>query len=278
MTKLKEVLQGAIKILIASSPTAKLDAELLLAHALKKPRVYLYTHDTDTLSDDTILRFDELIKERARGMPIAYLVGEREFWSLPFEVTPDVLIPRPETEGIIELVLTFLGSQANCHVLELGTGTGAISVALAKEKPNWHIYAVEQSEAALEVAKRNIARHDVKNIELIHSNWFTCVPEVFFDAIISNPPYLASDDPHQHEGDVQFEPKSALLSGDTGLDDLTWIVKHASSYLKSGAPLILEHGYQQAEALRAIFEKYKYKGIKSLTDYAGHVRITYGFK
>lgn len=276
MIDLKSALRNAALRLMKASPTPQLDAEILLCHVLKKNRAYLYAHGEQILETSSYQLFDSLIAKRFEGMPVAYLTHEREFWSLPLYVTSDTLIPRPETELLIELALQLINKKQNCSVLELGTGTGAISIALATEKPQWKILAADISKPALCVAKKNIERHQTNNITLIQSNWFQAISNQTFDLIISNPPYLAEHDPHQHQGDLRFEPKQALVSGQDGLDDIKKIIKASRNYLVPGGLLLLEHGYNQANDVTKYFIREEYHQVRSWQDTAGLDRVSAG--
>jgi release factor glutamine methyltransferase len=274
MTDIKTTLTEATKRLEPTSTSARLDAELLLLEVLNKPRTFLYAYGDALLTLEQAQAFDALVKQRMEGAPIAYLRGTQEFWSLELFTTPDTLIPRPETELLVEYVLLAFESKKICSVLELGTGTGAIAIALAHEKPAWELYASDYSKQALAIAARNIKHHQLKNITLLYSDWFKSIPKKRFDMIISNPPYLAENDPHQHEGDLRFEPKGALVSGADGLDALYHIIQQSPAYLKPGGMLMLEHGYEQAEVIRKQLEQVGYSNIQCLQDHAGHDRIT----
>ncbi|MDX2347102.1 MAG: peptide chain release factor N(5)-glutamine methyltransferase [Legionella sp.] len=284
---IKLVLREITKRLSASSDTARLDAELLLMHILQKPRAFLYAHADDALTPKQTAQLELVLSKRLQGVPMAYLLGEREFWSLLFYVTPDTLIPRPETELLVELALNLLSTKKSCSVLELGTGTGAISVALASEKPDWTFLALDVSQKALDIAEKNINRHQIKNINLIQSNWFEAITnmptchgssEASFDLIISNPPYLAQDDTHQHQGDLRFEPKSALLSGQDGLDDLNVIIQNSMRHLEPGGILLLEHGYEQAKAVKKKLHLANYKKTATWKDSNHLDRVSGGWK
>ncbi len=277
MSTIKQLLRDAIQRLNAVSETAQLDAELLLAHVLNKSRAFLYAHSNDEVPPDLLDAMNILLQQRESGFPVAYLLEAREFWSLPLYVTPSTLIPRPETERLVELALMLFGAKKTCTVLELGTGTGAISAAIATEKPHWKFCAVDKSFAALQVAQKNVERHKIKNIQLLQSDWFQALNQEKFDLIISNPPYLAEDDPHQHQGDLRFEPKTALLSGMDGLKDLKRIIEGAYQHLVPSGLLLLEHGYSQCEAVSKHLEASGYKKVQSWQDAAGHMRVTGGF-
>lgn len=266
MVTIQKLLRDATLHLKSISDTPQLDVECLLLHVLKKPRAFLYAHGDESLNDPQLAAFQTLLHDRLKGTPIAYIIGEREFWSKSVWVTPDTLIPRPETECLIEVALSLLGSRDDCIVLDLGTGSGAIAIALASEKPTWTIYATDKSHAALQIANKNIQRYDLKNIQLIHSDWFKNIPVRPFHLIISNPPYLAAHDPHQYQGGLQFEPKEALLSGTDGLDAIRVIVQTSKHYLHHNGLLLIEHGYDQHAQVREIFDLAGYKNINSWED------------
>jgi len=276
MIDIKQALKKAILHLSLTSPTPQLDAEILLCHVLKKNRAYLYAYSEHVLDTSSHQLFESLIEKRFEGMPIAYLTQEREFWSLPLYVTSDTLIPRPETELLIDLALSLLGQRSHCSVLELGTGTGAISIALATEKPEWKIVATDISKPALCVAQKNIERHQLHNITLMESNWFQTIPNQTFDLIISNPPYLAEHDPHQHQGDLRYEPKQALVSGEDGLNDIKTIIKTSRHYLVTGGLLLLEHGYNQAQDVAECLLSEQYHHVQCWQDTAGLDRVSAG--
>lgn len=277
MIDIKSALRYASTRLAESSPTPQLDAEILLLHIIQKNRSYLYAHSEQVLENTQHKQFDTLISKRLKGLPIAYLTNEREFWSLPLYVTPDTLIPRPETELLVELALSHVGTHSSCSVLELGTGTGAISIALATEKPPWHITATDLSQPALLIAQKNASRHKTQNITFVHSHWFENIPAQAFDLIISNPPYLAEQDPHQYEGDLRFEPKQALVSGKDGFEDLMHIIHISRNYLKPSGLLLLEHGYNQGQAVTSALSQASYKNIQCWQDAAGLDRVSGGF-
>ncbi|HEY6528064.1 MAG TPA: peptide chain release factor N(5)-glutamine methyltransferase [Cellvibrionaceae bacterium] len=236
------------------SDTARLDVELLLCHCLDKPRSYLRAWPERLLTEQQHQQFKQLLARRLNGEPIAYILGEREFWSLPLKVSPATLIPRPETELLVETALEIrteytLDIQPNCRVLDLGTGTGAIALALARERPHWQITATDISAAALTLARHNSDQLNLA-IELLESNWFSAVTGQF-QLILSNPPYICATDPHLQEGDVRFEPASALVAEHSGLQDLLLIIDQAPNFLIPGGWLLLEHGWQQADAVVA---------------------------
>lgn len=279
MISIKEALALATKQLNPVSDSARLDAELILAHVLQKDRVFLYTQATDVLSPQPLAIYKALIDKRVSGTPIAYLIGYREFWSLELMVNENVLIPRPETELIVELCLNHLAKNQAMRVLDLGTGSGAIALALAFERPLWQVVAIDKSQEALKVANHNIQKIGLTNLELHRSHWFDQLDTLTtqaFDAIVSNPPYLASNDPHLQQGDVRFEPTQALVSGETGLDDLYHIALGSHSRLVPRGLLLLEHGYQQHLDVQAILNDLNYNDIQSFKDIHGHYRVTAG--
>ena len=232
-----------MKQLQPSSDSARIDAEILLCHVLKCNTAHLAAWPEKKLSTEQTQQFNQLITERKSGTPVAHLTGQREFWSLELDVSAATLIPRPETETLVEFVLEQFSQQESMHVADLGTGSGAIAIAIASEHPDWKIAATDVSQDALSVAQKNADKHQVKNIEFIISHWFEALENKSFDIIISNPPYVAAGDPHLSEGDVRFEPVSALTSGINGMDDIETLTAKAGGYLKNNGWLILEHGY-----------------------------------
>lgn len=275
MTRVDEALAAA-RARLATSPSARLDAELLLADTLSRPRTWLHAWPEAELEPDTIEGFDQRIARRAVGEPIAYLLGEREFWSLPFKVSPDVLIPRPETEGLVRAALDHLRGNATAEprVLDLGTGSGCVAVALAHEHPDARVTAVEAAGSALALARANAARHGIVNIEFLEGSWFAPLGTRRFDVIVSNPPYIATNDPHLAAGDVRFEPLDALDGGPDGLDALRVIAAGAPHHLAPGGLLIVEHGMDQGEAVAALFAGEGLTTVETQSDSAGLARIT----
>lgn len=260
-----------------NSDTPHLDAEVLLAFVLNKPRVYLRTWSDKCVNDEQLKFFSDLIQQRIQGIPIAYLTGTREFWSRDFKITPDVLIPRPDTELLIELCLTLIKNQA-LSVLDLGTGSGIIAITLAAECPSVKMLAVDNSESALIVAKYNADQYQLTNIEFCQSNWFSTIAKQQFDLIVSNPPYIAEYDEHLNKGDLRFEPKSALISDNHGLNDIEHIANNARDYLNNNGYLLVEHGYNQAQAVQTIFKTADYQHIKTYYDLSEQARVTLGVK
>lgn len=260
---------------LPDSPTARLDAELLLAAALGKSRSFLHTWPERIVPSDAALKFAEYLQRRRGGEPVAYILGQQGFWKLDLEVAPHTLIPRPDTELLVETALELL-SAAPAKVLDLGTGSGAIALALASERPAWSVTAVDRVLEAVALAERNRQRLHLNNATVLNSHWFGALEGQRFQLIISNPPYIASTDPHLVEGDVRFEPASALVAGIDGLDDLRLIVAQAPDHLDAGGWLMLEHGYDQAEAVRDLLQTRGFEEVHSRTDLGGHQRISLG--
>ena len=275
MTSVKQNLVRSTEL--AGSDSARLDVEVLLSHVLGRPRTWLYTWPEYELSAEEQREFDSLLARRCAGEPVAHLTGEREFWSLSLKVNPSTLIPRPDTELLVETALS-LCPREELRALDLGTGTGAIALALASERPRWQIVAAEKSPDALALAKENRTALGFANVELVQSDWFSAIAPQTFDLIISNPPYIDAADPHLVEGDVRFEPRSALVAGREGFADIDQIAQGATSYLRAGGWLLVEHGWQQAAAVREIFAAAGLKNIESRKDYSGWERITLGQK
>ncbi|SDU13304.1 peptide chain release factor N(5)-glutamine methyltransferase [Geopseudomonas guangdongensis] len=260
---------------LPDSPSPRLDAELLLAHALGQSRSYLRTWPEREPSAAQCAAFDALLERRRAGEPVAYLLGRQGFWSLDLEVAPHTLIPRPDTELLVETALA-LGPGGPARVLDLGTGTGAIALALACERPAWQVLGVDRVSEAVQLAERNRARLGLGNARFVESVWFSTLGGERFALIVGNPPYIAADDRHLNEGDVRFEPASALVAGQDGLDDIRLIVHEAPEHLEAGGWLLLEHGYDQAEAVRALFAARGFAAVESRRDLGGHQRITLG--
>ncbi|OOZ38618.1 protein-(glutamine-N5) methyltransferase, release factor-specific [Solemya pervernicosa gill symbiont] len=271
-------LKWATQQLESHSESPQLDAELLLCHILDKSRTYLRAWPEKHLDSDTESRFRALIAARAEGRPVAHLIGQREFWSLALKVTADTLIPRPDTETLVESALTIIPVDAQWTIADLGTGSGAISLAIAHERPACHLIATDRSEAALSVAQQNAERHAINNIEFRLGSWCTPLQEEQYEMILSNPPYIEADDPHLHQGDVRFEPLSALASGSDGLDDIRQIAVCALNHLKPNGHLCLEHGYNQAEPVHGLLTEMGYANISQQRDLGGHIRTSCGQK
>jgi len=273
---ISQLIENSTQRLTPLYDTARIDAEVLIAHALNFSRTQLYTWSDKVLSDEECDKANTLVRRRYEGEPVAYIVGFQEFWSLDFKVTPDTLIPRPETEHLVEFSLANIPVDKFFRVADLGTGSGAIAIAIAKERPQCQLVAVDESEAALKVAVENAKALGVSNITFKQSNWFDSLKGETFDLIVSNPPYIEELDKHLSEGDVAYEPRSALASGIDGLDDIRQIIRQAKDHLNSNAALVLEHGWDQAVKVRAIFKEEKYDSISSYDDLAGIERISIG--
>jgi len=252
------------------------DARWLLQSVLNSNVAFLIAHAGQSLDADQVARFQQLLARRMAGEPVAYLTGERGFYDLIFEVTPDVLIPRPETELLVELALSKISPVRQCRILDLGTGSGAIAVTLAKHRPDSRVTAVDLSPGALAVAKRNAKKHDARNINFIEANWFSGFSGEKFDVIVANPPYIAEGDSHLQEGDLRFEPLGALVAQNNGLSCITSIIAQASGYLEPSGWLMLEHGYDQADACRELLETAGFTHLFTQPDFAGVDRVTGG--
>ena len=271
--QIKPLLEEATIKLQPVSESSRLDAELLLCFVLKKERSFFHAWPEHALEPQQHTQFESLIKRRLEGEPIAHILGERGFWSLNLTVTKDTLIPRPDTERLVELALEIIPQHAQWKILDLGTGTGAIALSLAKEKPASFITATDRSIAALDVAKLNAEKNQLTNIEFIQSNWFENLSHQQFNMIVSNPPYICDNDPHLKQGDVRFEPLSALTSGTDGLDDIRAIINQAQQYLLADGAVLLEHGYDQADAVCDLLKAANFKNIHSYKDHNNNSRV-----
>jgi release factor glutamine methyltransferase len=276
MTNIQIALSNAAHTLTGCSDSAQLDAEVLLAFALDKQRSYLRAWPERELDAASEQQFLSLLAARQQGLPIAYLTGTREFWSREFIVNTNVLIPRPETELLIEISLTLIAPGQSVDLIDLGTGSGIIAITLALECPQARVCAVDASAVALAVAQENAARLQAKHIRFYQSDWFASVPAGRFDLVISNPPYIAKHDHHLQQGDVRFEPHSALIAAQQGLSDLHNIADNARSRLKPGSYLLLEHGYDQQAAVQMLLANFNYHAIRTHADLAGQPRVTIG--
>ncbi|MBQ0746615.1 MAG: peptide chain release factor N(5)-glutamine methyltransferase [Marinobacter sp.] len=254
--------------------TARLDAELLLAQVTGLSRSGFRAFPEREVEARLAAEFEDVVTQRAQGMPVAYLLGHQEFWSLPFKVSSSTLIPRPDTECLVEQALE-LPLPDNARVVDLGTGTGAIALALASERPSWMISACDLMEDAVALAQANASKLKLP-VEVFQSRWFAGLPAGSFDLIVSNPPYVASGDHHLDEGDVRFEPASALVSGADGLDDIRLIVSEAPAWLNAEGWLLLEHGFDQAEAVQGLLTARGFAKVESRKDYGGNDRMTLG--
>lgn len=277
MSRIDTLLTQA-RIQLSHSDSPRLDAELLLCQVLKVSRSYLFAHAHDELNTAQVQDFENLLVRRIAGEPIAYLLGEREFWSFTLKITPDVLIPRPDTELLVEQSLARLPEHA--RILELGTGSGAIAIALAVERPHCAVLATDISQAALNLAQENAQSLALQTprVQFLRSAWFAEIPAQQFDLIVSNPPYIAADDPHLTQGDVRFEPYGALVAEAQGFSDLQEIIETGFHYLVAGGWVLLEHGYTQGAAVRELFHAANYQQIETYQDLAGLDRVTVGRK
>ena len=275
-----QVLAAAITTLCetgAARHDARVDARVLLGAVLNADRAWLIAHGDELMAPGKAQAYADLIERRAGGEPVAHLLGRREFWSLDLMVTPDTLIPRPDTETLVAAALDRCPEGAPVRVLNLGTGTGAIALAIASDRPNAQVIAVDVSEPALEVARRNAARLRINNVVWHSGAWFEPLDVgARFELIVSNPPYIAADDHHLNVGDVAHEPRSALVAGDDGYADLEHIIDTAPEHLGDGGWLLLEHGNTQHERVSACFRKARYTQVATLSDLAGQPRVTLG--
>lgn len=276
MHSIKSVMDEAAATLAPVSDSAMLDAEILLCQALDKPRSHLRAWPDKLLQAEQLAVFRTLLEQRRQGMPIAYITGQREFWSRDFQVSPDVLIPRPDTELLIELSLALITAEQPCTLLDLGTGSGIIAITLAAERPQAQVSAIDFSLSALDIARLNADRYKLSNIEFYRSDWFASVPATKFDLIISNPPYIAEDDAHLQQGDLRFEPRTALSAPEQGLADIRMIATAARDYLNAGGHLLIEHGYNQQQPVQALFKDLHYAKVQTYSDLSGQPRATYG--
>ncbi len=274
---ISELIHYGCQILKQSSDSAKLDVQILLAFVLDKPRSYLLTWPEKQLESHQVEHFVELLKRRSNSEPIAYLVGMKEFWSLPLLVSPATLIPRPDTETLVELVLEQFIEQKHLTCLDLGTGTGAIALALASECTQWQVDAVDFNEDAVVLAQENATRLALSHVNVFQSDWFSQIPkDKRYQLIVSNPPYIDGGDPHLAQGDVRFEPKSALVADNKGLADIIYIATQAREYLTDKGKLFFEHGFEQGQAVREILNQLGYIQAKTEPDLNGNDRITWG--
>lgn len=272
MASIETLLNGAQ---LPDSPSPRRDAEWLLAAALGKSLGYLRTWPEREVPGELAERFAASLARRRLGEPVAYIVGRQGFWSLDLEVAPHTLIPRPDTELLVETALALL-PPAPAQVLDLGTGSGAIALALAAERPAWRLTGVDRVEEAVSLAERNRSRLGLANARFHSSHWFSALTGLGYRMIVGNPPYIAAGDHHLGEGDVRFEPLSALVAGSDGLDDIRLIVAQAGDHLEPGGWLLLEHGFDQAEAVRSLLRAAGFTAVESRRDLGGHGRVSFG--
>lgn len=259
------------------SESPRLDVELLLSHLLDKERVWLYTWPETELSQAQQAEFERVLQRRRAGEPIAHILGEREFWSLPLYVDASTLIPRPDSERLVELALTLTEGVPSGRALDLGTGTGALALAFASERPTWAVVALDASTAAVDLARRNAQRLGLERVRCLHSDWYTALTmDEQFELIMSNPPYIADDDPHLKRGDVRFEPRSALVAERQGLADIEHIVNLSPRHLMPGGWLLIEHGWRQGAAVRDVFAVRGFQAVRTELDLNERDRVTLG--
>jgi len=261
---------------LARSSLVPLEARILLGHVLGRDRAWIAAHGDAPVAPDDVKRFDAVTRRRHAGEPVAYLTGEREFYGLTFAITPHVLIPRPESELLVELALERIATDGAPQVVDLGTGSGALALAMARQRPHAHIIAVDRSVQALELARHNGDRLGIGNVEFVESDWFGTLGDRRFAMVVANPPYVADDDPHLREGDLRFEPEGALRGGVDGLGAIRAIVEQVPHHLDAGGWLLLEHGHDQAQRVRALLTDAGFAQIRSRRDLAGIERVTLG--
>ncbi len=276
MIDIQSALKKVADRLQQTSSSPRLDAEVLLAHVLDKSRTYLYSYSEKILNEEEYQRYQALINQRAQGMPIAYLTGHREFWSMDLKVNAHTLIPRPATEKLVEVCLALLDKQKNAKILDLGTGSGAVALALARERPDWQISASDIHPDALKIARENAQGLGLGNIKFYLSDWFSELPSERYHAIVSNPPYIAENDPHLQQGDLRFEPINALVSQEDGLLDLKTIIINSYEHLLEEGYLLLEHGHRQKALVESILYQSGFTAIQCWKDCEGNERISGG--
>jgi release factor glutamine methyltransferase len=256
------------------------DARYLLSYVLQKNFTWLRTWPDERLNSEQEVRLKQVVQRRNQGEPIAYITGQRDFWTLTLNTNPSTLIPRPETELLVELAIQFLAGRQSEHaiqnILDLGTGTGAIALAIASERQQDKVMAVDFEKQAVLLAQQNAKLNGITNIEILQSDWFNNIPKNQFDLIVSNPPYIEDNDPHLKQGDLVFEPRTALVAAKNGLADIEIIINRGVVFLPKGGQMMIEHGYQQGPAVRDIFSQNGYQNIHTIKDLAGLDRVTIG--
>jgi release factor glutamine methyltransferase len=274
LSEARRQLASALRFPLAE---AGLEAQILLRHVLGEvSRAWLITHEEQVLTPEQQQRFTTLLNRRLAGEPVAYLLGYREFFGMKLTVTPDVLIPRPDTETLVEAALRHIPESQPCRVLDLGTGSGAIAIAMALQRLHASVFAVDRSEGAVAVARDNAARLQAERVTVLQSDWYASLGDMRFDVIVSNPPYIAEADSHLGRGDLRFEPRGALASGVEGLDDIRRIIAGAETYLVTGGWLLFEHGYDQADPVADLMSQSGFEDISHVNDLAGIRRVTQG--
>jgi len=265
-----------VAALSLEASSARIEVQCLLQVVLHVARAYLLAHPERNLSAAELAHYTGLLLRRLAGEPVAYILGEREFFGLNLKVTPATLIPRPDTELLVELALQRIPKQKSCKLLDMGTGSGAIALAIAQACPHADVLASDASAAALAVARENARALGLTNVSFVQSDWFTAMGAQQFDLIVSNPPYIEAGDPHLKQGDVRFEPVTALVSGAEGLDDIRKIIGQSAAHLSAGGWLLLEHGYDQSSRVRNLLEAAKFESVFSARDLAGIERASGG--
>lgn len=260
---------------LSGSESPKRDAEILLSFVTNKTRTFLMAFSETEITEEELHRLNTFLNRRKTGEPIAYITGVKEFWSLKFNVSPTTLIPRPDTEKLVELALEYL-PKVPVEVLDLGTGTGAISIAMATERPDCLFTAVDKSDEVIQLAQSNAKQIGVNNVYFLSGNWYKPIKGRMFSMIVSNPPYIEPTDIHLFQGDVRFEPRSALVAEDDGLADIKQIIQGATKHLNQYGWLLIEHGWKQGEAVRTIFKQHSFQLVETYTDYSGNERVTVG--
>lgn len=275
--KLQELLQKTQKNLAAFTDNAQMEAEILLSHALNKTRDYLYTHSETQISIEQQKQFFDLLNRRLKREPLSYILQQQAFWDIELHLTKEVLIPRSDTELLIEIIVNNYSQQKELQIADLGTGSGAIALSLAKQSKKWQISATDISVSALHVAKQNAKKLHIENVQFYLGNWCEALPVQLFDIIVCNPPYIAKNDPHLMQPELKYEPQLALLGGEKGLDAIIAIVDKAGNYLHEEGMLLIEHGYNQAEDVRKIFADAGFKIITTYKDLGNNDRATSGY-
>lgn len=276
MVTVAEALHRGTRYLDGKSPSPRLDCEVLLCHALAWPRSRLFARPDTALAKSDAWRYGRLLRQRGKGVPVAYLTGAREFWSMNLRVGPATLIPRPETEELVALALQLIPPNSEMRIIDLGTGSGAIALAIASERPRSQITAVDNSAAALEVTRLNVADHQLRNVRLLHSNWFEALSGEHFDIVVANPPYIAEGDPRLEPEVRAYEPYRALISGRSGYEDLERIAEDALNHLVDGGHLLMEHGPGQSAQMVVFLESLGYHSVTTHYDLSGRDRIVQG--
>lgn len=256
--------------------SAKLDAELLLCKVMQWNRTAIYAHPEKIISAKKAAEFKALIQQRQHGQPIAYLTQEKEFWSLKLAINKTTFIPRPETEYLVQHALKMIPTDTPFKILDLGVGSGSIALALAHERPNSHVTALDISKNALNTAQQNAKTHQINNINFLLSDWYQALPPTKFDIIVSNPPYIQQHDIHLLSNDIRFEPRLALVAGTDGMQSINTILADSTKYLSNNAAILIEHGYQQKQLVQNAFHRNGFQSISTYQDLAGHDRITSG--